>query len=252
MSKKLASGNECIVLDVKCGSGSFCKTVRDAEELARLMVRIGAKENKKTVALITDMSSPLGSAVGNSVELIEAIRVLEGRGDEELTELSITIAANMLYAANAGDFQTCVAIAEETIYDGSAKEKLADLVELLGGDRRYIYDTNLFEESDVTAMLVSDRSGYVTIIDAMEVGKAAAILGAGRESIGAKIDHTAGIILNKKIGDRIEEGEALATLMTKDIDRAQSGMEHLFRAVTIGDEKPEKRKIIIKCIGAEC
>lgn len=111
MSKKLASGSECIVLDVKCGSGSFCKTMREAEELARLMVRIGAKEKRKTVALITDMSSPLGCAVGNSVELIEAIRVLEGRGDERLTELCITVAANILYAANVADYESCVAIA---------------------------------------------------------------------------------------------------------------------------------------------
>ncbi len=248
MSKKLASGSECIVLDIKCGSGAFCKTVRDAEELARLMVRIGAREKRKTVALITDMSAPLGCAVGNSVELIEAIRVLEGKGDEELTELCITVAANMLYSANAADYETCVAIAEETLYDGSALDKLAELVERLGGDKRYIYDTSLFEESNVTAMLVADRSGYITKIDAMEVGKAAAILGAGRDTMGAAIDHSAGIILNKHIGDRIEEGEALATLQAKSIDRAQSGMEHLFTAVTIGDEPPKKRNIIIKCI----
>lgn len=248
MSKKLASGSECIVLDIKCGSGSFCKTVHDAEELARLMVRIGARENRKTVALITDMSAPLGCAVGNSVELIEAIRVLEGKGDEELTELCITLAANMLYAANAADYETCVALAEETLYDGSALNKLADLVERLGGDRRYIYDTSLFEESNVTAMLVAEKSGYITRIDAMEVGKAAAVLGAGREKLGEAIDHSAGIILNKRIGDRIEEGEALATLQAKNLDRAQSGMEYLFRAVTIGTEPPEKRNIIIKCI----
>lgn len=248
MSKKLASGSECIVLDVKCGSGSFCKTMRDAEELARLMVKIGAREKRKTVALITDMSAPLGSAVGNSVELIEAIRVLEGRGDEQLTELCITVAANMLFAANAADYETCVAIAEETLYDGSALEKLADLVERLGGDRRYIYDTGLFEESNVTAMLVAEKSGYITRIDAYEVGKAASVLGAGRERIGEAIDPTAGIILNKRIGDRIEEGEALATLQAKNLERAQSGMEYLFRAVTIGDEPPEERKIVIKCI----
>jgi len=248
MSKKLASGSECIVLDIKCGSGSFCKTIHDAEELARLMVRIGARENRKTVALITDMSAPLGCAVGNSVELIEAIRVLEGKGDEELTELCITLAANMLYAANAADYETCVAMAEETLYDGTALNKLADLVERLGGDRRYIYDTNLFEESNVTAMLVADRSGYITRIDAMEVGKAASVLGAGRDTLGTAIDHSAGIILNKRIGDRIEEGEALATLQAKNLERAQMGMEYLFRAVTIGDEPPEKRKIIIKCI----
>lgn len=252
MSKKLASGSECIVLDVKCGSGSFCKTVRDAEELARLMVRIGARANRKTVALITDMSAPLGCAVGNSVELIEAIRVLEGKGDEQLTELCITVAANMLYSANAADYESCVAMAEETIYNGSALNKLADLVERLGGDRRYIYDTSLFEESNVTAMLVADRSGYISKIDAMEVGKAAFVLGAGREIMGEAIDPTAGIILNKRIGDRIEEGEALATLQAKSIERAQSGMEHLFRAVTISDQKPEERKIIIRCIGAEC
>lgn len=250
MSKKLASGSECIVLDVKCGSGAFCKTMRDAEELARLMVRIGAREKRKTVALITDMSAPLGCAVGNSVELIEAIRVLEGRGDELLTELCITVAANMLYTANAGNYEECVSIAEETLYDGSALNKLADLVERLGGDRRYIYDTSLFEESNVTAMLVAEKSGYITRIDAMEVGKAASVLGAGREVMGAKIDHTAGIILNKRIGDRIEEGEALATLQAKTLDRAQMGMEYLFKAVTIGDEQPPERKVVLKTIGA--
>lgn len=248
MSKKLASGSECIVLDVKCGSGSFCKTMREAEELARLMVRIGAKEKRKTIAIITDMSAPLGCAVGNSVELIEAIRVLEGRGDERLTELCITLAANMLYAANVADYEACVAIAEETLYDGSALDKLAELVERLGGDKRYIYDTNLFEESNVTAMLVAEKSGYITKIDAYEVGKAASVLGAGRDRMGEAIDHSAGIILNKRIGDRIEEGEALATLQAKTIERAQSGMEHLFRAVTIGDEKPEQQRIVLKVI----
>ncbi len=248
MSKKLASGNECIVLDIKCGSGSFCKTMRDAEELARLMVRIGARAKRKTVALITDMSAPLGSAVGNSVELIEAIRVLEGRGDEQLTELCISVAAHMLYVANVSDYESCVALAEETLYDGSALSKLADLVERLGGDRRYIYDTTLFEESNVTAMLVSDRSGYITSIDAMGVGKAAFVLGAGRDKLGGSIDHSAGIILNKRIGERIEEGEALATLQANSLEQAQAGMEYLFKAVSIGDEKPEAKNIILKCI----
>lgn len=248
MSKKLTGGSECIVLDVKCGSGSFCKTQRDALELARLMVRIGAKAKRKTVALITDMSAPLGCAVGNSVELIEAIRVLEGRGDERLTELCITVAANMLYAANVADYEACFAIAEETLYDGSALDKLAQLVERLGGDKRYIYDTNLFEESNVTAMLVAEKSGYISKIDAYEVGRAAALLGAGRERIGGAIDHTAGIILNKRVGDRIEEGEALATLQASSIERAQSGMEHLFRAVTIGKEKPKIEKIVLRVI----
>ncbi len=248
MSKKIASGSECIVLDVKCGSGSFCKTLRDAEDLARLMVRIGARAKRKTVALITDMSAPLGCAVGNSVEMIEAIRVLEGKGDERLTELCITLAANMLYAANADTLENCKAIAEETLYDGSALSKLADLVERLGGDRNYVYDVSLFEESNVTAILVAEKSGYISKIDAFEVGKAASVLGAGREIVGQSIDHTAGIILNKQVGDRIEEGEALATLQAQTLERAQNGMEHLFKAVTISAFPPEERKIIIKSI----
>ncbi len=252
MSKKIASGSECIVLDVKCGSGSFCRTQRDAEELARLMVRIGAAENRKTIALITDMSTPLGNAVGNSVEMIEAINVLEGKGDYDLTDLCLTLAANMLYASNVAEYEECYARAEETLYNGKAKEKLADLVECLGGDRNYIYDISLFPESSVSAVLAADRSGYISGIDAMEVGRSASILGAGREVMDAKVDHTAGIILNKKIGDRVEEGEAIATLLCSDIDKAQSGMEHLFKAITIGQNKTKRKPLIIKCIGGKC
>lgn len=249
MSKKLASGSECIVLDVKCGSGGFCKTMRDAEELARMMVRIGAKEGKKTVALITDMSAPLGTAVGNSVEMIEAINVLDGKGDEELTELCVTLAGHMLYSANAGTLEECIAMAEKTLHDGSAKAKLAELVKRLGGDERYIYDTSLFEESNVTAMLAAEKSGYITKIDAYQVGQAAFILGAGRNVLGQEIDRSAGIVLNKKVGDRIEEGEALATLQAQSIEQAQAGMEYLYKAVTISPLKPIKRKMVHKCIG---
>ena len=249
MSKKIASGSDYIVLDVKCGSGSFCKTQRDAEELARLMVRIGAKEGKKTIALITDMSAPLGSAVGNSVEMIEAIKVLSGEGDERLTELCVTVAANMLYAANIGDYNDCVSRVRATIQDGSAKKKLAELVKRLGGDENYIYNTELFEESNVSAVLAADRSGYITRIDAKEVGRAASILGAGREVIGQKTDETAGIILLKNVGDYIEEGEAVASLQSSTLEKAQSGMEHLFRAITIKDAPPEKSPLVFKCIG---
>ena len=251
MSKKLVCGSDCIVLDVKCGSGSFCGTMREAEELARLMVRIGARENRKTVALITDMSAPLGRAVGNSVELIEAINVLDGRGDEDLTDLCLTLAANILYASNAADYDECYAAAEETIYNGLAKKKLADLVECLGGDKKYVYDTSLFAESNVSAVLAADKSGYITGIDAMDVGRAAWILGAGRSVMGGSIDHTAGIVFNKRVGDHVEAGEAVATLQTRSIDKAQAGMEHLFRAITIGAEAPEKRPLVLKCIGGK-
>ena len=251
MSKKIASGSECIILDVKCGSGSFCRTQRDAEELARLMVRIGAIENRKTIALITDMSAPLGTAVGNSVEMIEAIRVLEGSGDKDLTDLCLTIASNILYAANVAEYEECFARAKETIYNSKAKEKLADLIERLGGDRSYVYDTSLFEESNVSAVLAADKTGYINGIDAMEVGKAASVLGAGREVMGGSVDPSAGIILNKKIGDKVYEGEAIATLQTSDLDKAQNGMEHLFKAISIGKLPVSKKPLVIKCIGGK-
>ena len=251
MSKKLVCGSECIVLDVKCGSGSFCRNLREAEELARLMVRIGARENRKTVALITDMSAPLGRSVGNSVELIEAINVLDGRGDGDLTDLCLTLAANILYAANAGDYDECYSAAEETVYNGSAKKKLADLVERLGGDSRYIYDTSLFPDSDVRAVLAAEKSGFITGIDAQEVGRAASILGAGRDVLGGGIDYTAGIVFNKRVGEQVSQGEALATLLTSDIEKAQAGMEYLFRAITVGDAPPEKKPLVLKCIGGK-
>ncbi len=248
MGRKLAGGCECIFLDVKYGSGSFCKSECEAEELARTMVRIGASENRKTVALITDMNAPLGVAVGNSVEMIEVIEVLKGNGDEFLTDFCVSVAGRMLYTANAGSLDYCIQRARSTIEDGSALEKLAALVYALGGDKKYVYDPSLFRESNVTAMLASDRSGYITAIDAMEAGVSAALLGAGRQTLGAAIDHTAGIVFNKKIGDRIEEGEALATLMASDIEHAQTAMEHLYKAVSIGDEPPKKRKTPIKRI----
>ena len=248
MGRKLAGGCECIFLDVKYGSGSFCKSERAAEELARTMVRIGASENRKTVALITDMNAPLGVAVGNSVEMIEAIEVLKGSGDEFLTDFCVSVAGRMLYTANAGDLEYCTRRARSTIDDGSALEKLAALASALGGDKKYVYDPSLFPESNVTAMLASDRSGYITAVDAMEVGVSAALLGAGRQTLGAAIDHTAGIVFNKRIGDRIEAGEALATLMAGDIEHAQTAMEHLYMAVSIGDEPPKKRKTPIKRI----
>jgi pyrimidine-nucleoside phosphorylase len=149
---------------------------------------------------------------------------------------------------NVDTLENCKALAEETLYDGSALSKLAALVERLGGDRNYVYDTSLFEESNVTAILVAEKSGYISRIDAHEVGLAASVLGAGREVMGQAIDHSAGIILNKQVGDRIEEGEALATLQAQTLERAQNGMEYLFKAVTISAFPPEEKKIVIKSI----
>lgn len=248
MSKKLAAGSDCIVLDVKCGSGAFIKKPEQAEKLAELMVEIGESAGKKTVALITNMDVPLGNAVGNSLEVIEATEVLSGKGDKNLTELCVTIAANMLCTAGIGGYDECEARIRHTLTDNSALEKLADMIEAMGGDRRYIEDTSMFRESRISAVLAAAKTGYITKTDTEGVGKAAAVLGAGRAVKDAPIDHSAGIILHKKTGDYIREGEALATLYTSGIDKAQSGMELLYRSVSIGKTAPEEKPLIYKII----
>lgn len=249
MSKKIAAGSDCIVLDVKCGSGAFLKTIEDATALAELMVKIGAGAGRKTIALITNMDIPLGRNVGNSLEVIEAIEVLNGDGDNDLTELCITLAANMLYAANAGDYEECVDAVTKTLHDGSAKKKLAEMIEALGGNSEYINNPSLFGESKVSALLSSDKNGYIYKIDTELVGKAAVLLGAGRSIKDAPIDHKAGIIFHHTVGDFVKEGDVLATIYTSKINKAQSGMELLFSAITIKDAPPKPKKLIYKTIG---
>ena len=249
MSKKLAAGSDCFVLDIKCGSGAFVKTLEEAEELAELMVKIGAGAGKKTIALITNMDVPLGKCVGNSLEITEAVEVLSGKGDKLLTELCVTLAANMLYAANAADYDDCVSAVTETLKNGGAKKKLAEMVEALGGNSEFIINPALFGESKVSALIASDKSGYLYSINAERVGMAAVVLGAGRSTKDAPIDYKAGIVFHKTAGDFIKEGEAIATIYTSSISKAQSGMELLFGAVNIQKNPPEPQRLIHKIIG---
>ena len=251
MSKKLAAGSDCIVLDVKCGSGAFVKTLKEATALADLMVKIGTGAGNRTIALITNMDVPLGKNVGNSLEIIEAIDVLDGQGDKDLTELSITLAANMLYAAKAADYDECVKAVTKTLHDGSAKKKLVDLVTALGGNSEYIYNPSLFKESKVSAIIAADRSGYISKMDTELIGVAAAVLGAGRVTKESPIDHRAGITFHRTVGDYVNEGEALATIYTSNITKAQNGMELVFNALEISDNKPEPKKLIYKTIGGK-
>lgn len=248
MSKKLAAGSDCIVLDVKCGSGAFIKKPDQAEKLAEMMVEIGESAGKKTVALITNMDVPLGNAVGNSLEVIEATEVLSGKGDKNLTELCVALASNMLYASGIGEYNDCENRIRQTIADVSAKNKLKEMIDAMGGDGNYILDTSLFRESNISAVLAAEKTGYITKTDTEGVGKAAAVLGAGRTVKDAPIDHSAGIILHKKTGDFIREGEALATLYTSSVEKAQNGMELLYRSVTIGKNPPEEKPLIFKTI----
>ncbi len=249
MSKKLASGSDCFVLDVKCGSGAFFKTRKEAETAALLMVKIGNSFGKKTIALITNMDSPLGHNIGNSLEIIEACEVLDGEGDEELTELCVTLAANMIYAATGLPYDECKNAVAKTLTDNSAKQKLESMVKALGGNPEYINNPALFEESKVSAVLAGEKSGYINRIDTEAVGVAAGVLGAGRVSIDDDIDYSAGVVLHKKVGEPIQEGEALATIYTSSIEKAQKGMEILFKSILITEKPPQNRKTIYKTIG---
>lgn len=248
VSRFLTAGGDCLLLDIKCGSGGLVKNVKEATELSELITGTARMFGKRSRAIITDMDEPLGRCIGNSLELIEAIDALSGNGDEKLTEISVCIAANMLYVAGVGDYSECEKKVIATIHDGSALKKLHDMVVAMGGNGDYIYNTSLFEESKISALIASASEGYIGAINTEMVGHAAATLGAGRSIKDAPIDHRAGIVLHKRIGDFVKEGEALATIYTNRLDKAQQGMELLFGAVSITDKPPKKNKSVIKIV----
>lgn len=238
VSRFYAAGGDCLVLDIKCGGGSFAPDIKGAKALAELIIKVARSLGKRASALVTDMSAPLGRCIGNSLELSEAIAVLSGSGDKRLTDLSLEVAAEMLFVGGMGERDECLAMAKGSIADCSALDKLREMVVAMGGDGRYISDPSLFEESKISALLASTSDGYICDIDAGLVGEAAALLGAGRSVKDAAIDHRAGIVLAKSIGDPVKEGEALATIYTGKLDRAQQGMELLYKAITVKSKKP--------------
>ncbi|MBP5625225.1 MAG: pyrimidine-nucleoside phosphorylase [Lachnospiraceae bacterium] len=245
MSKKLAAGADVIVLDVKTGSGAFMKTVDSAKELARRMVDIGNNAGRKTFAVITDMNDPLGIAVGNSLEVIEAINALKGKGDEKLMEVVYKLASYMVYGAGkASSPEEAREKLEETITSGKALETFAKFVKAQGGDDRYVYDTSFFELGKIKEDLLSDIDGYVSDIRADEVGIASLILGGGREKKDDVIDPGVGIIINKKTSDRVLKGEPLATLYANDASKLAEAKKRLRGAFTIGAEKVGAYKMI--------
>jgi pyrimidine-nucleoside phosphorylase len=215
MSKKLASGSDTILLDVKFGSGAFMKDIDSARELARTMVDIGDELHRDTRAILTDMSQPLGKAIGNSLEVIEAINTLNGHGPSDLVELCINAGAIMLLqAGRTTSKEEGIALLKQKIESKEALDKLAALVEAQGGDKSYIYHPEKFEKAKHIVELKSTRSGYVNEINALEIGVAAMKLGAGRATKEDVIDFASGIVLNKKVGDKVEVGETLCTLHT--------------------------------------
>ena len=239
MSKKIASGSDCILLDVKCGSGAFMKDVDSAIELADAMVSIGEHVGRTTAALITGMDRPLGKNVGNSLEVIEAVATLKGEGPEDLTDVCIELAANMLNLAGKGSVEDCRKLARQQIANGEGLAKLAQMVKAQGGTDEVILDTTKFEAAPFRRDIVAETSGYITSMNAELVGISSVALGAGREKKGDPIDPAAGIILERKTGDYVEKGDVIATLLTGDESRLDEG-ERIFReALVFGESAPE-------------
>ncbi len=244
MGKKLAADDDCIVLDVKTGSGSFMKTAEKSRALARLMVDIGKRAGKKMVALITDMDVPLGYAIGNSLEVIEAVETLKGRGPEDFTEVCLTLAAYMLSLAGMGTPNEAKALARRAIDDGSALKKLKEMVAAQGGDPACIDDTNRFDKAKYAYAVTSARSGYIVRVDTEAYGLASLALGAGRNRAEDTIDHSAGILLKKKTGDYVEKGALLATLYANDGEKFAEAERILLGATSFGDTMPAKTPLI--------
>lgn len=248
MGKKLAADDDCIVLDVKTGSGSFMKTVDESRELARIMVDIGKNAGKKMVALITNMDRPLGYAIGNSLEVIEAVETLRGKGPDDLTGVCITLAAHMLSLAGKGTPDECEALARKAIVDGSALNKLIETVRAQGGDPKLIEHTEGFAKSKYSHAFKSRVSGYIRRADAEAYGLASLALGAGRNKVEDAIDYSAGIVLKKKTGDYVHEGEDIAVLYSNSLSSFEAAEERLLSATEISDAAPEKEPLIYDII----
>lgn len=245
MSKKIASGSDAIVLDVKVGSGAFMKDDESALRLAREMVKIGTNAGKVTIAIISNMDEPLGYAVGNALEVKEAIDVLSGKGPKDLHRLCLRLGSAMLFAAKkAKSFHDGVLILQETIENGKALEKLAQLVEAQGGDKSYVYDTSLFPKAKYVYEVKADFDGFVNRITSDKIGIAAMILGAGRETKESTIDLSAGIVLNKKVGDSVFEDDVIATLYTNMEDKIPEAEQIVKKAFKIGMFKAKSEKLL--------
>lgn len=244
MSKKLASGADTILLDVKYGNGAFMETLEDAKVLAKTMIEIGKHCNKDTRATISSMSQPLGNAIGNSLEVIEAIETLKGNGPKDLVDLCLNAGSVMLVQAKLyDDEKTAYQALEEVINSGKGLEKLKEMVKAQGGDVSYIENTELFEKPGVIIELSSKQNGYVKALEAKNLGIVSMKLGGGRMTKDQDVDHAVGLVLNKKIGDYVKEGEKLLTIYARD-EVSQELLEELYQAYTIVDEFVDKPILI--------
>lgn len=248
MGKKLALGDDCIVLDVKCGSGSFMKTLDESRELARLMVNIGKADGRKMLALVTDMNTPLGCAVGNTLEVQEAIRTLAGQGPADLVELCTALAAHMLVLAGKGTFEHCRTLVQNTLSNGAALSTFARTVQLQGGNPDWIYHPELFPSAAFSYEVTAPSEGYVLAMNARGFGEASLMLGAGRNRLEDKIDPTAGLLLRKKPGDKVQKGEPIVTLFSSCVKDFAPVCDKILASVAISSLPPRKTPLILDII----
>ena len=245
MSKKLAAGADAIVLDVKTGSGAFMKELDDAKALAKAMVDIGNGAGRKTIAVVSDMDQPLGRAVGNSLEVIEAINTLKGNGPADFVELVLTLGTQMLMAGGLYDEEEKALNAlKETITSGSALRKMAEFVKAQGGDEAAVYDSARLPKAEHILPIVALCEGYITRIVCDEIGMCSLMLGGGRETKESEIDLSVGFVLEKKVGDYVKEGDVLAYMHTNDLEKAKAAKERFLNAYTIQKDAPAPRVMI--------
>ncbi len=245
MSKKIASGANKIVLDVTCGFGAFMKNINDARELSKTMIEIGKLANRETVCVITNMNEPLGFAVGNSLEIIEAIEFLKGNMPEDLKQVVLELGAYMVKLAGKGEnINENKEKLLENIENGKAYNKFIELVQNQGGDIEYVRDINKFKKAEIIREVKSTNEGFVQEINAEEIGKLSCELGAGRKTKNDKIDLQVGIVLNKKIGDFVSKGEKLATIYANDIEKALETETKLLGIYKIGKDEIKERTIL--------
>jgi pyrimidine-nucleoside phosphorylase len=241
MCKKLAAGAQAILLDVKTGLGAFMETLEEARQLAELMVDIGQLAGREVVALLSDMNQPLGFAVGNSLEVIEAIETLRDNGPEDFLEHCLHVSAHMLVLGKrADDLADGRARAEKSIADGSAFEKFRVLVEAQGGDVSYADDTSKFPRAEYVEVVESPRDGYLAQIQARSVGEAAVALGAGRARKSDPIDHAVGFVIHHKVGNLVKKGEPLFTIYANDEAKLAEAREAVLSAHAFSEEPVER------------
>jgi len=245
MSKKLASGADVILLDVKVGEGAFMKTLKDAKKLARSMVDIGKSQGKKMVALLTDMEQPLGVAVGNSIEVIEAIETLKGKGPEDLKLLCFEICKEILLLTDkAKDEKEALALVEDSVRTGKALKKLELMISAQGGNKAVINDYSLFGKAKELIEVKAEKSGYIKAIDALKIGEASGILGAGRIKKEDDVDLVVGIDVLKKVGDYVTKGDLIARIYANDKGKKEA-LEIVKSSFEYSKEKVKPRKLIL-------